>query len=113
VALPVQVMGRSYAGEPDGDIEGHAQRAEKQTAMCRWEYLTFNIPYDSKQKDWAIQPAGSGALVGIQTILRTHGAQGWELVSMQAEYSRLYPNFGNWGPEPDTYRVTFKRPIAV
>jgi hypothetical protein len=80
--------------------------------MTKWEYLTLTIEYDKKQKGWAIHPAGKPPVVGLQEILNGYGAQGWELVSLQAEYLETYAAFAKWCSETQAYRATFKRAIA-
>jgi len=79
--------------------------------MTKWEYLWLRVEYDKKQRDWVIQPTGTSPLVGLQAILNGYGSQGWELVSLQADYVETYPAFGKWCSEPGAYRATFKRAI--
>ena len=79
--------------------------------MMKWEYLTLRVEYDKKQKDWALHPTEKPPLVGLQTILNGYGSQGWELVSLQAEYLETYAAFAKWCSEPEAYRATFKRAI--
>ncbi len=50
-------------------------------------------------------------MVGLQAILVAYGGQGWELVSLVPEYSRVYRSFWFRVTEPDAFRVTFKRPV--
>lgn len=80
--------------------------------VTKWEYLTLQVAYDKKLKDWAIHPTEKPPLVGLQTILNGYGFQGWELVSLQADYVETYAFFGGWRSEPQAYRATFKRVIA-
>jgi hypothetical protein len=80
--------------------------------VTKWEYLALSIEYDKKQKDWAIHPSGKPPVVGLQAVLNEYGSQGWELVSLQAEYLETYPGFGKWSSETQAYRATFKRGIA-
>jgi hypothetical protein len=79
----------------------------------KWEYRTLYIRYERKKvKDWIIEVAGRPPLVGLETILNTYGAQGWELVSLDLADSQVYPTFGLWHVEPEGYRATFKRPTG-
>jgi hypothetical protein len=80
--------------------------------MGKWEYLTFRIGYDRKEhKNWVVKYNGKPPLVGLQAILDAHGADAWELVSLDLERSAAVTGFGKWHLEPVTYRATFKRPI--
>ena len=80
--------------------------------MANWDYLTFDIRYEGKKhKDWVITYTDHPPLVGLQEILKAHGAQGWELVSLLPEQFEVYPGFGRWVGEPTLYRATFKRPV--
>lgn len=78
--------------------------------MAKWRYLTLVAEYDAKQRNWLINQAGQQPLVGLPAILESYGAQGWELVSLQEEVSRVSPAWGGWWVEANSYRVTFKRP---
>ena len=78
--------------------------------MAGWLYRTVRIIYDHKRrKDWILQ-GREETLVGMQTILDAHGAEGWELVTLAPEASELTPGFGKWYHDPSVYRATFKRP---
>ncbi len=79
--------------------------------MEKWEYLTVRVKYDGKKhKNWVLEYAGRPPLVGMPEILKAHGADGWELVSLTPEEQEAYPSFGKWSIQPTTYRSTFKRP---
>jgi hypothetical protein len=78
--------------------------------MTRWEYSTFAIHYQKKLKNWAVEYTHKPPLVGLQAILEAYGSEGWELVSLAPECSQVYPGFGQWHMEPETWRATFKRP---
>jgi hypothetical protein len=80
--------------------------------LTKWEYLTLRVEYDKKQKDWAIHMTGKPPWVGLQAILNGYGSEGWELVSLQAEYVETYASFAKWCSEPEAYRATFKRAIS-
>jgi len=77
--------------------------------MAKWQYLTIVIEFDKKQLNWVIGQAGQPSLVGLQAILESYGAQGWEMVSLQQEVSRVVAGWGGWWIEPNAYRATFKR----
>ena len=77
----------------------------------KWEYLTLSIHYDGKKhKDWILEYAEKPPLVGLEEILRTYGAHGWELVSLNPDSLHAFPGFGTWNVETRAYRATFKRP---
>jgi hypothetical protein len=79
--------------------------------MSTWEFITLVIEYDKKKKDWAVSYTDDKQVVGLEAILNTFGAQGWELVNLQAESFEAYPGFGKWSADPSCYRATFKRSI--
>ena len=79
--------------------------------MKTWEYNTIRICYDKKKhKDWVVEPLGQAAIAGLQAILESFGAQGWELVSLNLEESQASVGFGTWHIDPVSYRATFKLP---
>ena len=81
--------------------------------MKTWDYYTVWIRYDKKKhKDWVIETLGQAAIAGLQAILESFGAQGWELVSLNLEQSQATPGFGTWHIDPVSYRATFKRPAG-
>lgn len=79
--------------------------------MNKWEFITLVIEFDKKKNDWVIRYTDDTQVIGLGKILNTYGAQGWELVNMQAECFQAYPGFGKWSAEPTCYRATFKRHI--
>jgi hypothetical protein len=79
--------------------------------MNNLEFITLVIEFDKKKKDWVVQYTDETHVIGLEKILNTYGAQGWELVNMQAECFQEYPGFGKWSAEPTCYRATFKRHI--
>jgi len=82
--------------------------------MQNWEYLTIPISYDGKKlKDWVLAYTDQPPLIGLQTILQTHGARGWELVSLNLEHQEAFPGFGVWHIGPAIYRATFKRTVET
>lgn len=81
--------------------------------MNKWDYVTLHITYDKKKhKNWIVGYNSGKTLVGLSTILETYGAQGWELVTLIPDHLEAYPGFGQWNIAPQTYRATFKRPMA-
>ena len=81
--------------------------------MADWEYRTVVIDYDGKKhKTWVLEYPGKPSMIGMQAILETHGSQGWELVSLQAEHSEIFIGFGKYFMDPVSYRATFKRPVG-
>lgn len=79
----------------------------------RWEYLTVVIQYDGKKhKDWVVSFTDGSTLVGLQVVLRTYGAQGWELIGMIPERLDVSAVFGGWNVDVAMYRATFKRPVS-
>ena len=77
-----------------------------------WEYRTVLIRYDTgKEKDWVIKFANQPPVVGLQEILRIHGADEWELVTLNLERYRAAVGLGQYVFEPQAYRATFKRPL--
>jgi hypothetical protein len=79
--------------------------------MIKWKYLTLGIHYEKKQhRDWVIEQADGGLLVGLNPILEAYGNDGWELVSLDVVRYEAFPAFGKWQVEPNGYRATFKRP---
>ncbi|TET51289.1 MAG: hypothetical protein E3J64_07105 [Anaerolineales bacterium] len=81
--------------------------------MARWEYRTLSIGYDKKkQKNWVLERGDGGALIGLPAILEAYGSDGWELVSLDADRSEVFPGFGKWYMEPAAYRATFKRAVG-
>jgi hypothetical protein len=82
--------------------------------MATWEYRTFRITYDKKEhENWVVECSEKPTLVGLQAILETHGSQGWELVSLEAEHYRVSLGFGEYFVDPTAYRATFKRPVNM
>lgn len=80
--------------------------------MGKWEYRTYQIPYDRKKhKDWVVQFGDDPPVVGLQAILDLYGSHGWELVSLNLESWQAFPSFGRYDIEPEVYRATFKRPV--
>jgi hypothetical protein len=79
--------------------------------MEKWEYLTFRIDYNKKQKNWMVERADRPPLVGLQAILEAHGSRGWELIGLQPDRFDAEPGFGTWHARPAAYRATFKRRI--
>jgi len=78
--------------------------------MSNWEYLTLQIPYEKKRKNWVVEYAGQ-SLVGLERILGIYGAQSWELVAMTPAHFTATPGFGQWYVDTAAYRATFKRPV--
>jgi len=78
--------------------------------MSNWEYLSLQIPYEKKHKNWAVEQAGQ-PLVGLQKILDAYGVQGWELVALTPAHFTATPGFGQWYVDAAAYRATFKRPM--
>jgi hypothetical protein len=74
--------------------------------MDRWEHRTVYV--SRNERGWAVQFSDGQTLEGIDTILDTYGAKGWELVSLVA-HSWSAPT-GQAGPyEVTAYRAVFKR----
>lgn len=77
--------------------------------MMKWEHLVIPIQHDKKQKDWVVKYTDKPPVVGLQKILETYGALGWELVALNPDRFAAFAGLGQWNIEPQAFRAVFKR----
>lgn len=75
--------------------------------MDKWEYYAAYIAWDEASSAWLTSTADDKPVVGrLSEVLSEVGAQGWELVSVCAEYWFAAASLDN---TVKVYRAFFKR----